>query len=283
MTTLRTKSKWLYLIAAAVAAVLAFSLVGCSSSSSSSTESSGSTSTASTKLIVGLDNSYPPYGFIGTDGELTGFDIDLAKAVAEKNGWELELQAIDWDTKDALIQSGSINCIWNGFTIQGREDDYAWSDAYMRNAQVVVVKNGSSISSLADLAGKTVITQQGSSTEELFLGDQKELADTFGELKYIADFNNAFLQLDSGQVDAVACDLAVAQYNLAQSADKYIQLSEELSSETYGIAFKKGSDGEQMAKTVTETLTQLYKDGEVKTIADKYTDYGLSYENWLLK
>lgn len=280
MTQVKAKTKWLLLAAAAVVIALAMTLVGCSSNSSS-TESSSSTS--ATKLIVGLDNSYPPYGFIGEDGELTGFDIDLAKAVCEKNGWELELEAIDWDTKDALIQSGQINCIWNGFTIQGREDDYAWSDAYMRNAQVVVVKQGSDISSLADLAGKTVITQQGSSTEELFEGDQKELADTFGSLEKIADFNNAFLQLDSGLVDAVACDLAVAQYNLAQSGDKYVQLTEELSSETYGIAFKKGSDGEEMAKTVTDTLTQLYKDGEVKTIAEKYTDYGLSYENWLLK
>lgn len=280
MTQVKAKTKWLLLAAAAVVIALAMTLVGCSSNSSS-TESSSSTS--ATKLIVGLDNSYPPYGFIGEDGELTGFDIDLAKAVCEKNGWDLELEAIDWDTKDALIQSGQINCIWNGFTIQGREDDYAWSDAYMRNAQVVVVKQGSDISSLADLAGKTVITQQGSSTEELFEGDQKELADTFGSLEKIADFNNAFLQLDSGLVDAVACDLAVAQYNLAQSGDKYVQLTEELSSETYGIAFKKGSDGEEMAKTVTDTLTQLYKDGEVKTIAEKYTEYGLSYENWLLK
>lgn len=153
----------------------------------------------------------------------------------------------------------------------------------MRNAQVVVVKAGSDISSLADLAGKAVITQQGSSTQELFEGDQADLAATFGDLQYIPDFNNAFLMLDSGQVDAVACDLAVAQYNLAQSGDKYVQLTEELSSETYGIAFKKGADGEEMAKAVTDTLTELYKDGTVKTIAEKYVDYGLSYENWLLK
>ena len=107
-----------------------------------------------TKLIVGFDQSYPPYGFVGNDGNYTGFDLDLATEVANRNGWDIQLEAIDWDAKDTLLNSGAINCIWNGFTMEGREDDYTFTDPYMLNAQVVVVKSSSGIKSLDDLAGK---------------------------------------------------------------------------------------------------------------------------------
>ena len=101
---------------------------------------------AAMTLTVGFDQSYPPYGFVGDDGEFTGFDLDLAKEVCERNGWELKLDPIDWDAKDALLNSGSINCIWNGFTMEGREDDYTFSEPYMLNEQVVVVKADSGLS-----------------------------------------------------------------------------------------------------------------------------------------
>ncbi len=118
------------LAAAAVALSLGVMLLaGCSSSdSSSSSQASSAENTETTKLIVGFDNAYPPYGFIGDDGKETGFDLDMAAEVAARNGWDLELQAIDWDAKDALLNQGSINCIWNGFTMEGREDDYTFSE-----------------------------------------------------------------------------------------------------------------------------------------------------------
>ena len=276
MNTQTLKGKLAALVAVLVCALMAVSLVGCSSGSSSS-------STGKTKLIVGFDQSYPPYGFIGDDGNYTGFDIDMAKLTAEKNGWDIELQPIDWDAKDALLDQGQINCIWNGFTIEGREGKYAFSEPYMINGQVVVVKADSSIKSLSDLAGKVVITQAESSTLELFEGDQKALADTFGRLDTISDFNNAFLQLDSGAVDAVACDLSIAQYQLTANPTKYIQLSETLSDENYAVGFKNDENGKEMAAKVTATLKELYADGTVKQLCEKYADYGMSIENWKLK
>lgn len=270
------KGKLAALVAVLVCALMAVSLVGCSSGSSSS-------STGKTKLIVGFDQSYPPYGFIGDDGEYTGFDIDMAKLTAEKNGWDIELQPIDWDAKDALLDQGQINCIWNGFTIEGREGKYAFSEPYMINGQVVVVKADSAIKSLSDLAGKVVITQAESSTLELFEGDQKTLADTFGRLDTISDFNNAFLQLDSGAVDAVACDLSIAQYQLTANPTKYVQLSETLSDENYAVGFKNDENGKEMAAKVTATLKELYADGTVKQLCEKYADYGMSIDNWKLK
>ena len=110
-------------------------------------------------FTVGFDQDFPPMGFVGEDGEYTGFDLELAKAVCEKMGWNLDLQAIDWDAKDALIGSGTINCIWNGFTMEGREDKFTFSEPYMYNEQVVVVKKDSDAKKLEDLAGKTVLTQ----------------------------------------------------------------------------------------------------------------------------
>ena len=271
------KGKLAAVVAVLVCALMAVSLVGCSSGSSSDS------STDKTKLIVGFDQSYPPYGFIGDDGEYTGFDIDMAKLTAEKNGWDIELQPIDWDAKDALLDQGQINCIWNGFTIEGREGKYAFSEPYMINGQVVVVKADSSIKSLSDLAGKVVITQAESSTLELFEGDQKALADTFGRLDTISDFNNAFLQLDSGAVDAVACDLSIAQYQLTANPTKYVQLSETLSDENYAVGFKNDENGKEMAAKVTATLKELYADGTVKQLCEKYADYGMSIDNWKLK
>lgn len=275
---------------AAIATTLAlatFLLAGCdSSASSSSTSASTSSSSASsetTKLVVGFDSAYPPYGFVADDGSYTGFDLDLAKEVASRNGWEFEAQAIDWDAKDALLNSNSINCIWNGFTLEGREDNYTFSDSYMLNEQVLVVKADSGITSQSDLAGKTVMTQVDSAALDVLEGDMADLAKTFagGAAQTIGDYNNAFLQLDSGMVDAVACDLSIAQYQIAQTGSKYVMLSEPLSSEHYAVGFKKGNT--EMAEAVTKTLKEMYADGTVKTLCEKYADYGLSFDNWVLK
>jgi len=235
-----------------------------------------------TKLIVGYDNSYPPYGFIGDDGNLTGFDIDLATEVAARNGWNLELEAIDWDAKDALLGSGAINCIWNGFTMEGREGKYAFSKPYMHNEQVVVVKKDSGINKLEDLADKNVMTQADSAALDVLEGDQKTLADTFagGKAQTIGDYNNAFMQLESGMVDAVACDLSIAAYQMAANPGAYTQLPTSLSSEHYAVGFKKGDT--ELAKQVTDALKELYADGTVQKLCEKYADYGVTVDNWVL-
>ena len=238
---------------------------------------------AAMTLTVGFDQSYPPYGFVGDDGEFTGFDLDLAKEVCERNGWELKLDPIDWDAKDALLNSGSINCIWNGFTMEGREDDYTFSEPYMLNEQVVVVKADSGIASHQDLAGKTVMTQVDSAALDVLQnedeGGQAALAATFKELQTIGDYNNAFMQLESGMVDAVACDLSIAEYQIAAKPDVYKKL-ESLSTEHYAVGFKLGDD--ELAKTVSDTLKAMNEDGTVKQLCDKYAEYGLTYDNWVL-
>lgn len=274
-------------LAGGLAAVCGLGLVGCGGSgSAASTTAAASTAAADdsaniTELTLGFDQAYPPYGFVGDDGNFTGFDIDLAGEVCKRNSWELNLEPIDWDAKDTLLNSGAITCIWNGFTMEGREDDYTFSEPYMKNGQVIVVKKDSGISSLADLAGKAIITQTDSAALEVLQGDQATLAATFASLDTIGDYNTAFMQLESGTVDAVACDLSIAQYQLAAKPDAYAQLDEALSSERYAVGFKKGS--QQLADKVTETLKAMDADGFVADLCEKYASYGISYENWLLK
>lgn len=273
------KKKLLALLSiACVACLSAALLVGCSSNKEEA--QSEDTSADISTLIVGFDNSYPPYGFMDENNEPTGFDLDLAAEVAKRNGWELQLEPINWDSKDALLGQGSINCIWNGFTMEGREDGYTFSEPYMLNEQVVVVKKDSGITSLEDLADKTVVTQADSAALDVLEGDQKALADTFKELQTLPDYNNAFMQLESGAVDAVACDLSIAQYQMAAKTDMFEKL-DALSSEHYAVGFKKGD--EALAQKVTDTLKAMYDDGTVEELINKYADYGMSLENWVLK
>ncbi|WP_165053754.1 MULTISPECIES: amino acid ABC transporter substrate-binding protein [unclassified Adlercreutzia] len=278
-------------VAVAMLSLGALMLAGCSSSNASSSAASSASSAAdkaateTTKLVVGFDNAYPPYGFIGDDGKETGFDLDLAAEVAKRNGWEYEQQAIDWDAKDALLNQGTINCIWNGFTMEGREADYTFSEPYMLNEQVIVVKKDSDVKALEDLAGKTVITQVDSAALDVLENDeeggQAALAATFAELQTIGDYNNAFMQLESGMVDAVACDLSIAAYQMAANPDAYVQISEPLSSEHYAVGVKKGNT--EMADQITATLKEMYEDGTVEELCKKYEEYGLTFDNWILK
>lgn len=273
-------------VAAATLALAAVMLAGCSGGGDAQKSDEGKAGDAPFTLTVGFDQGYPPYGYVGDDGQFTGFDLELAKAVCEKMGWELKLEPIDWDAKDALIGSGTINCIWNGFTMENREDDYTFSEPYMYNEQVVVVKKDSGAKNLEDLAGKTVLTQVDSAALHVLENDNAEeggqaaLAATFKELQTIGDYNNAFMQLDSGMIDAVACDLSIAQYQIAANPDKYVQLSTPLSTEHYAVGFKKGDT--ELAQKVTETLKQLDADGTVKQLCEKYASYGISYDNWVL-
>ncbi len=279
-------------LCAALAGSSALTLVGCGGSSDKAAAASTSAATSAaaaaddtsadiTTLTVGFDQAYPPYGFVGNDGNFTGFDLDLAAEVCKRNNWEVKDEPIEWDAKDTLLNSGAITCIWNGFTMEGRENDYTFSAPYMLNGQVVVVKKDSGFNSLTDLAGKTVITQTDSAAQEVLEGDKADVAATFASLETIGDYNTAFMQLESGAVDAVACDLSISQYQISAKPDAYKQLDEALSTEHYAAGFKKGSQA--LADKVTETLKAMDADGFVKQLCEKYSSYGISYDNWQLK
>ena len=274
--------KKLSLIIAFVAAMAlsAVMLAGCGGGSAAESEPQGAPAEGA-EFIVGFDQSYPPYGFVGNDGNYTGFDLDLAAEVCERNGWTVKYEPIDWDAKDTLLNSGAISCIWNGFTMEGREADYAFSEPYMLNGQVVVVKKDKGIASLDDLAGKTVITQVDSAALDVLEGDKADLAATFGKLETIGEYNTAFMQLESGAVDAVACDLSIAQYQMSAKPDAYVMLDETLSSEHYAVGFKMGNT--ETAEKVSQTLKAMYEDGTIEELCNKYSEYGLSFENWLIK
>ncbi len=226
-------------------------------------------------FIVGFDAEFPPYGYKDDSGNYVGFDLDLAQEVCNRNNWTLVKQPIDWDAKDAEIDSGSIDCIWNGFTINGRENDYTWSEPYIDNKQVVVVKSDSGIKSLDDLKGKTVETQKDSSALAALQGDNKTLADTFAQLTEVADYNTAFMDLESGACQAVAIDIGVAQYQVSSqdNPDTFTILEDAISSEQYGIGFKKGNDA--LRDQVQETLDEMFADGTVAKIAANYSDAGV--------
>lgn len=273
---------------AAVAAALALGaalLAGCSSASDNGAATdAGAANADAPTLTVGFDAAYPPYGFMGDDGSYVGFDIDLATEVAARNGWNLQLEAIDWDAKDALLNQGTINCIWNGFTMEGREGKYAFSKPYMHNEQVVVVKKDSGINTLEELAGKNVMTQVDSAALEVLEDEdgQKALADTFagGKAQTIGDYNNAFMQLESGAVDAVACDLSIADYQMAAKPDVFMKL-EPLSTENYAVGFANDGDT-AMVDAVNKTLKEMYDDGTIEKLCEKWGEYGITIDNWVL-
>lgn len=221
-------------------------------------------------LIVGFDAEYPPYGYMDESGEYTGFDLELAQAVCDLEGWTLDKKPINWDSKDMELNSGSIDCIWNGFTINGREDDYTWSDSYLNNEQVMVVAADSGIEKLDDLAGKNVVVQAASAAlDALNSDDNKDLTASFASLTENPDYNTAFMNLDSGAADAIAVDIGVAKYQLSQREEgKYVILDEPIQSEQYGIGFKKGND--ELKDTVWEEVLKLYDAGEVDKLAEKY-------------
>lgn len=242
---------------------------GAEDTAADTTAADNSASAGGTTFTVGFDQDFPPMGFVGDDGEYTGFDLELAQEVAKRLGLEFVPQPIAWDAKDMELNSGTIDCIWNGFTMNGREDDYTWSTPYMDNSQVFVVQKDSGIETQADLAGKIVEVQADSSAEAA-LKDNAELAGTFGTLQTTPDYNTAFMDLEMGAVDAIAMDVIVAGYQIENRDDKdnYVILEETLASEEYGIGFKKGN--EELRDKVQAALEDMAADGTMKTISEKW-------------
>ena len=221
------------------------------------------------KFTVGFDADFPPYGF-KEGSEYKGFDLDLAREVCARKGWKFVANPINWDAKDMELNSGSIDCIWNGFTIQGREDAYTWTVPYVDNSQVVLVKAGSPIKTLADLKGKIVGVQTDTPVQKALSkdGDKKELGATFKELVVMPNYNQAVNELNMGGVDAVAMDVGVAKKKMADLPDKFEMLGEIVMTETYGIGFKKGNVS--LKDEVEATLKEIFADGTGAKIAEKY-------------
>ena len=271
-------------LCAALASMMALSMPACSSGSTATTAAETKASEAETTteeassekaeetteggtLIVGFDQDFPPMGFLGDNGEYTGFDLELAQEVAKRLGLEYKAQPIAWDAKDMELESGNIDCIWNGFTITGREDDYTWTEPYMANTQVFVVRNDSGIAGKDDLAGKVVECQADSSAEAA-LKEDPDLTATFAQLLTTADYNSAFMDLQQGAVDAIAMDVIVAGYQIQQRNADFTILDDSLSAEEYGVGFKKGNT--ELRDKVQATLEDMAKDGTMKEISEKW-------------
>lgn len=270
-------------VSAALAAVMALSMTACGSSNSAAETTAADTEAAESQaeettaeeakttdggtLIVGFDQDFPPMGFVGDNGEYTGFDLELAQEVAKRLGLEYKAQPIAWDSKDMELESGNIDCIWNGFTMTGREDDYTWTEPYMANQQVFVVANDSDINSQADLAGKIVEVQADSSAEAA-LKEAPELIATFKELLTTADYNTAFMDLEQGAVDAIAMDVIVAGYQIQQRNADFKILDDSLSEEEYGVGFKKGNT--ELRDKVQSTLEEMAEDGTLQEVSEKW-------------
>lgn len=227
-----------------------------------------------TTLTVGFDANFPPYGYMDENGEYIGFDLDLAQEVCNRLGWELVKQPIDWDSKDMELSSGAIDCIWNGFTYNGREDDYTWSEPYVDNSQVFVVSADSGIKTLADLAGKIVDVQADSSALAALEDEgNADLTGSFAEMIQVPEYNTAFMNLEAGAADAVAMDIGVANYQTASRGDEFVILEEPLSTEVYAVGFLLGN--EELRDAVQEQMDAMAEDGTFATIAEKWelTDY----------
>ena len=244
-------------------------LAACGSKDDANTDGDSAKKT----FIMGVDPEYPPFSYLGDDGKFTGFDVEICQAVCNELGWDLKVFGVNWDQKLVQLDSNECDCIWSGMTILDSMKDagYVISKPYYDNTQVIMVKEGSDIKSSADLAGKSVAVQLGTSGESLLSegGDLESLAKTFGSLMTCDSFLKCFTELGGGAVDAVIVDKPVATSYVQQNAGFTI-LDEELGAEQYGIAFRSGD--QELCDTVQAAVQKLVDNGTYAKIAEKYPD-----------
>ena len=230
-------------------------------------------------LVLGFDAEFPPYGYYDAESKsYKGFDIDLAKKVCSELGYKLELNPINWDLKDSLLDSGTIDFIWNGFTYEGRENDYTWSDKYISSNIVVLTTKSSNINTLSDLAGKVVAVQTESSGETAINDDnQAALKDSFASLQTVSDYNTAKTQMIAGAYDAIIIDVGVAKKYVKQNSNLKI-LDEIIVAENYAVGFKKGNT--KLANEINAKLKEVAKNTKfIKSLCEKYD---IEYDSFLL-
>lgn len=222
------------------------------------------------QLVLGLDDSFPPMGFRDTDNNIVGYDIDLAKEVAERMGVELVITPVDWDYKETELNDGNVDCLWNGMSVDDeRKEKMNLSEPYMENRQVVVVLADSGINTLADLAGKSVILQAGS-TAVGALDSKEDVKSTLREVTEVPDNVQAMMELGQGTGDAVVMDEVVARYYISKSdnPDQFKVLDEALSDEVYAVGFRKAD--QSLRDEVQKILGEMKADGTLKTITEKW-------------
>ena len=242
----------------AIALILMFALIACASAEG-------------TTFKMGIDAEYPPYTYLGDDGEYTGFDVEMCQKVCEILGWDLEIVPINWDTKLIQLDANEIDCIWSGLTIDVIDPEaYTLSMAYSDNTQMILTKQGSGIETLDDVAGKTVGVQLGTSADIAISegGDYEDFGATFGELVRYENYNIAFTELMAGAIDAIAIDVGVANNKIAEYGDEYYCVEEPFASEQYGICFRK--DDADLCAQVEEAYNQLVADGTYIALGEKY-------------
>lgn len=219
-------------------------------------------------FVLGLDDSFPPLGFRDDSNNIVGYDIDLAAEVCKRLGVELKCQPIDWSAKEQELNTGNIDCIWNGFTMTPeREEALSFTKPYLDNAQIVIVRADSGITSLADLAGKKVGLQAGSSAADA-VESAPEFKASLSEIIEVKDNLTALMDLEIGGVDAVVMDMVVGNYSIATTGKPFVVLNESLSSEKYGVGFRKGDV--KLRDEVQRVLEEMAADGTVANISGKW-------------
>lgn len=229
-----------------------------------------------TKIVIGLDDNFPPMGFKDKEGKLVGFDIDLAKETAKRLGVEVEFKPIDWASKEAELGSKRVDALWNGLSVtEERKKNILFSDAYMNNTQVVVVKNDSPVQSKADLSGKVVAVQDGS-TAVSAVEKEKAVLDSFKQFKKYADNITALMDLEVGRADAVVVDSIVGRYYMTQKPGIFRVLKEDFGQELFAVGFRK--DDKDLQEKVNKVFTEMKKDGSAAKISEKWFNANIIYE-----
>lgn len=219
-------------------------------------------------FVLGLDDSFPPLGFRDDNNEIVGYDIDLGKEVAKRLGVTFKAQPIDWDAKEMELETGKIDCIWNGFTITDeRKTALSMSNAYLNNEQVLVVRNDSGIKKLADMKGKVVGIQSGSSAQDA-LDENASFKSSLSDVIAFKENITALNDLKIGGVDGVVMDSVVANYAIAQTGEPFNVVSEALANEEYGIGFRKNEPA--LRDEVEKILKEMAADGTIAKISAKW-------------
>ncbi len=254
--------------------LLAVLAAGCSKKSDNGTGSSAEADTSlediktKGKLILGLDDAFPPMGFKDDNQEIVGFDIDVAREVCKRMGIELEIQPISWDAKEVELSTKNIDCIWNGMTYnEERAKSMTLSIPYMQNTQVAVVLAGSDVNTLADLAGKTVIIQNGSTASDA-VDANADFKSSLKELVKVEDNVQALLDLKVSGSDAVVMDEVVARYYTEKEEGTYKILEETLADEDYVVGFRKGD--KTLCAEVEKHLKEMAADGTLTQISETW-------------
>jgi polar amino acid transport system substrate-binding protein len=224
--------------------------------------------TAITKIVIGLDDNFPPMGFRNENNELVGFDIDMARETSKRMGVEAEFKPIDWSAKEAELNSKRVDVLWNGLTITDeRKKNIGFTDPYMENHQIIIVAANSPIQSKADLANRVVGAQEGSSAVDA-IKKEADIANSFKDLKTFGDNITALMDLSTGRLDAVVVDEVVGRYYIAKRANEYRVLPDHFGTEDYGVGTRK-EDTELLSK-INTTLKEMKQDGSAEKIANQW-------------